>query len=179
MDQEIDLREALKERFFELPKVVQDAITSTDIQKLLQGLAETSKLHVDQWQILENEVIMALYGVTEVTDLQTNIQKHVNVPAEMAALLATNISKMVFEPIRGEIESSLRHPDAQAAVASGVDTVRSQILANNAQPSPATPPPPSPTQKVARAPISAAYHAGEPSSVRASVDDDPYRESPT
>jgi hypothetical protein len=201
--EQLDLEKKLGERFLELPKVVQDAITSADVQKRMREVADVHKLHLDQWQILENEVMLALLGFQPVEDLAKNIQNEVNVPEETAATLAADISKIVFEPIRGELERSLEHPEAKAEEKTGVETVRQEMLGNaeNAVPfssevvpasvpapvatapstppvSPATPPAPAPTGKVEREPVSTAYHAGEPSSARKSVDNDPYRETP-
>ena len=197
MIQDQDTSAVLKERFAQLPKVVQNAITSADVQKHLRELANKNKLHLDQWGKLENEVMMTLFGVTPVDELLPNIKKHVGVSDEMATQLANEISKIVFEPIREELERELEHPDAKAAEVSGVERAREQGLASElpassfevagdaqkaSQPAPAvlpaTPPTPPLTDKIARAPISAAYKAGEVSVVRKSIEDDPYREPP-
>ena len=195
-----ELEIALKERYDKLPKVVQDAIMSADVEKRMRELADTNKLHIDQWQTLENEVMLTLLGVKPIEDLEKNIKKEVGVFDEIAATLAGNISKIVFEPIRQELERQLEHPDAKAAEVSDVEGVRTQILTDSPAPAaqstpvaaeaapattsaaptvaPATPPAEAPTTKIERAPISAAYHAGETSAARKSVDDDPYREPP-
>lgn len=185
-----DIQAILKERFAQLPKVVQDAITSADVQKRMRELADTHKLHLDQWETLENEVTMTLFGVTPVDELQKNIQKHVGVSSEISQILAGEISKIVFEPIRAELERELEHPDAKAAEVSGVEGMRTQVLGEQVPGSrsqvpvdapavlPATPPPDAPTGKIERAPISESYHAGETSAARKSVHDDPYREPP-
>ena len=104
----------------------------------------------------------------------------------MAAELAADISKIVFEPIREELERELEHPDAKAAETSGVEAARTQILSSGDLPAPAalptvlpaTPPAAPRTGTIERAPISAAYKAGEASTARKSVEDDPYREPP-
>ncbi len=175
-----DLQTLLKERFAQLPKVVQNAITSADVQKRMRELADTHKLHLDQWEGLENEVMMTLYGVTPVDELQANIKKHVGVSSEISQILAGEISKIVFEPIRAELERELEHPDAKAADVSDVEAARSQVLSSEAIPTvlPATPPAEAPTGKIERAPVSESYKAGETSAARKSVHDDPYREIP-
>jgi len=181
-----ELEKALKERFAKLPVVVQQAITSADVEKRMRELADTNKLHLDQWQSLENEVMLALLGVQPIENLEKNIQSEVGVSAETAMTLANAVSKIVFEPIRAELERELSHPDAKAAHISGVDAARTQILAGEDKPAapaapavlPATPPAEPPTGKIARAPVSESYKAGEVSSQRKAVADDPYRESP-
>jgi len=158
-----ELNLKLRERFKELPKVVQDAITSADVQKQLRELADTNKLHLDQWQLLENEVMLTLLGFQTPEELPNNLKADLDLPEAEARALAENISKIVFAPIRAELEHQLE-PSA-AATAVPAPTV-----------APATPPAPLPTQLAVRAPISEAYKSGEASTARKAVDDDPYRE---
>jgi hypothetical protein len=194
----IDVKAALQEAFVKLPKVVQDAILSADVEKQMRALAETHKLHVDQWSALENEVMLTLLGLQAITDLQTNLINEVGVPAEEAASLATDISKIVFDPIRQELERELEHPDAKGPTVSAEETARTEMLAQEAAPGggeasvvtpppaqpqapgvlPATPPAPKPTEKAVRAPVSSSYLAQQASSERKSIEGDPYRELP-
>jgi hypothetical protein len=180
------------ERMAQLPKIVQDAIRSADVEKHLRLLADGHKLHLDQWGILENEVMLTLMGFQEIRDLQSNIEKEVGVSTEIAAELASDISKTVFEPIRQELERQLEKPDAAAAKVSPEEKARQQILANGesapgsaapippTQPinTPATPPTPPQTEKAVRTQISPSYAAKESSTERKEVAGDPYRETP-
>ena len=132
LTKEQDLNEQLGEQFKQLPKVVQDAITSADIQKRMRDLADTHKLHIDQWQLLENEVMLALLGLQPTEDLAKNIKNEVGTSDEIAKLLAADISKIVFEPIRAELEQQLEHQDDKPTSPPPAPTL---IVA------PATPPP--------------------------------------
>lgn len=195
--EEKDFKEKLAERFAQLPKVVQDAITSADVEKHLRELADTQKLHLDQWEKLENEVMLALLGFQRSEDLQKNIESEVGVDAATAALLATSISTVVFGPIRQELERQLEHPDAVAKATSGVEDMRTRILADASEnPAPlnapqsgasgeqparqaviaATPPAPAPTVKVERAVAAPSSYVSAPSHERKTVEGDPYRE---
>ncbi|MEK7509608.1 MAG: hypothetical protein AAB605_02745 [Patescibacteria group bacterium] len=192
MPEESDLSTLIKERFSKLPKVVQDAITSTDVQKRLRQLADTHKLHVDQWESLENEVMLTLLGIEAVENFEKNLMREVGVTLDIAHALAESINSTVFEPIRAELERQLEHPEAKAETVSGVEAARTQILGGGTQEAlpatvqqplpppvvPATPPAPPPEVTVARAPASGAYKPGEASIERKSVVDDPYREPP-
>jgi hypothetical protein len=183
-DNEID--EKMKARFKELPKVVQDAIVSADVQKRMRALADTNKLHIDQWESLENEVMLALLGFQPIEDLEKNIKKEVGVTNEVAKTLTADISKIVFEPIREEMERELEHPEAKAENLTGVEQARKETLgAEAAAAAPAAPtvvpatPPAAPNQeKVVRAPVSETYKPGQASAERKDVHDDPYREPP-
>ena len=167
-----------------LPKIVQDAITSADIEKNLRALSDTQKLHLDQWQTLENEVMLTLLGLQQIESLEKNIKNEVGVTAEIAHGLAENINKIVFEPIRQELERQLEHPEAKEKEVSGVEAAKNAALASAEAPpappavKPATPPSPAPDIKITRPSESTAYKPGETSAVRAAVHDDPYREPP-
>lgn len=179
---DVELNAKLQERFAQLPKPVQDAITSADVEKRMRELADTRKLHLDQWEALENEVMLALLGFQPVEDLQKNIQSEVNVPANVAAALAADISKIVFEPVRQELERELEHPDAKAAAVSGVEQAGKDAVQAETAPAPAvapaTPPQETEKEKAQRAPVSENYKPGQASSERTVVHDDPYRELP-
>ena len=128
MDDQQDISAQFAERFAILPKVVRDAITSADVQKHMRDLAESHKLHVDEWQVLENNVMLTLLGFQPVAEMPTRLEKSLNITAEVAAELAQSVSDIVFKPIRGEMERALSHPSAVQVAMSDVDTVRAQEL---------------------------------------------------
>jgi|SRR3989344_437964 len=132
-DDHTQFQEAIRERFLQLPKVVQHAIVSADVSQHMRELAQKHSLHLDQWENLENEVQLTLLGVHPSEDLAKNIQSEVGVPTEVAAALADDISKTVFEPIRQELERQLESPNAVAKATSGVEDMRANILADVAE----------------------------------------------
>ncbi len=186
------LKKDILTRLGQLPKVVQEAITSADIEKRLQELANTNKLYLDQWEKLEKEVMLTLLGFKSPADLEEGIKKEVGVDAQAAAVLTDEISRIVFEPIRQELERELEHPEAKAKEMSGVETAREQTLSSGVENTdnsdqktievstitPATPSQSAPTEKAIRMPTSGAYVPGETSIARKDVHDDPYREPP-
>lgn len=186
--EDTQLQSAMQERFTKLPKVVQDAITSADVEKHLRELANTHKLHLDQWTKLENEVMLALLGFEPVGDLAKNIKSEVGTDEASSVAIAADISKIVFEPIRGELERLLEHPEAKVETVSEVDSVRTQVLANTGSGAPATPPPPipsvapatppapAPEVKVERAAPTPSYTPSVASHERKTIEGDPYRE---
>ena len=193
-----ELNETLRNRYKQLPKILQDAITSADIEQHLRSLADTNKLHLDQWQLLENEVMMTLLGFQAPEDLTANLEKNVGLEHELSRTLAENISKAVFEPIRQQLEQNLEASEQHAAVP-GDELTQSRTFqqasagaqATPAAPAapvapapaaavvPATPPPPPPTEKARRAPISEAYGVQQASHERKNIEGDPYREQLT
>ncbi|MDP3965287.1 MAG: hypothetical protein Q8Q13_00620 [bacterium] len=104
------LSEKLTARFKELPKALQTAILSADIEKRLRELSEVHKLHLDQWQGLENEVMLALLGFQPGEKLGENLKNAIGVSEEDAQALAEDIADAIFKPIRTELERALGKP---------------------------------------------------------------------
>jgi hypothetical protein len=184
---ENNTQEKLKELFEQLPKPVQKAITSADVSKQLRELATKEQLHIDQLEALENEVLMALFGLRPIENIEENIKKNVGVSAEAAASIAGDISEIVFSPIREELERELEHPEAKERALSGVEASRTAELEKATQGEtapasalvqPATPPSAPLVEKAVRVPPSGTYKPGEVSTARKNVHEDPYREPP-
>ncbi len=196
------VKKDIQDRLAQLPQVVRDAISSADTTTHLRELSNLHKLHLDQWQELENQVMLTLLAFKELEGLPQNIESEVGVSHETAVALAADISRIVFEPIREELERQLEHPDAQAKEETGVEAMTAQVLSTsstsdeqNVTPilndtptptppptptpiSPLVPPPSAPETKAVRAPLSDTYKVGETSTTRSDVHDDPYRETP-
>ncbi|MDO8481897.1 MAG: hypothetical protein Q7S75_02340 [bacterium] len=192
------IEDELKKRFLQLPQPLRKAIISADIEDKLHKLSESHKLHLDQWQKLENEVMLALLGFQQVEKLEENIKNEVGVSAEIASALAGDIADTIFLPIREELERELGPAPEKEEGESAVDEVRkvsesqaiteavpaggqSQLLAANSANTllllPATPPPPPKTEKSVRAPIAESYTSQIPSHERKAIEGDPYREA--
>jgi hypothetical protein len=112
MDTNSEFGKLIQERFAKLPKVVQNAITSADVSAHMRELADKHKLHLDQWGSLENEVQLTLLGVEPAENLAKNIASQVGVDAVTAGMLAEDIFKTVFEPIREQLERELQQQDS-------------------------------------------------------------------
>src|SRR3989344_4184213 len=101
---EEEMNEMIQKRFAELPQALRQAITSADVQKGLRSLAESHQLHLDQWQMLENEVVLTLLGLQEAEALGDNLEKDLGISENIAHALAADVSRTVFAPIREELE---------------------------------------------------------------------------
>ena len=192
------IEDKLQERLLALPKAVQEAISSSDVEKHLRELSEVHKLHLDQWQKLENEVMLTLLGLEEAENLEENLKKEVGVPDDIAAALTADIARIVFQPIRAELEKELPAesyplsenektdaPQAEAVSAAPTkseqpapeekDFKANEPVEQKLLPAPSTPPQKPPAEKAVRASISSSYTA-TPSHGRKDVENDPYRE---
>lgn len=138
MEPEIDakmLGEKLQARFKKLPKALQTAILSADIEKRLRELSEVHKLHLDQWQGLENEVMLALLGFQQGEKLGENLKNAIGVSEEDAQALAEDIADAIFKPIRTELERALGKPlEEMPEYAEEGEKVGQQPVAGSPQP---------------------------------------------
>ena len=182
---DINIDEEIQTRFLALPPALQDAITSADVDSSLRELSVTHKLHLDQGQKLENEVMLALLGIQGLDKLEENIKNEVGVPSETATALANDIAEKIFLPIREELQRELPQPEE---IPSGEGTVAAdavppilnteyRIPNTVSLPVPSTPPPPAKTERAIRAPVSESYMSQTPSHERKSIEGDPYREA--
>lgn len=126
--QEQQLKELLQKRLAELPVAVQNAIKSVDVPTRLQTLSKTHQLHVDQWQILENEVMLTILGFQPADELAGNIQKQVGLPADIVQTLTDDIGRVIFNPIREELERELGHPQAKEEELSDMEKMQQEAL---------------------------------------------------
>jgi hypothetical protein len=166
MDEEAKKIEAeLQKRFSQLHPVVQNAITSAQVTERLQELSETHKLHFDQWDKLENEVMMALLGIEKIEDLETNLRTEVGLSSEAASTISADVFTKIFGPIREEMARQTRPADTQPVP-----------LQNDQMPIQQTPPPEITAEPKAPVSFSETYKGGVASKERKSIDGDPYRE---
>lgn len=128
-DNSVDIDKAFAERLALLPPVVQQAIQSADLEKHLRALADGHKLHIDQWELLQNEVKLALLGFEDAEKLPENLESVVGVEHENAQSLAAAINDEIFEPIREELERALTHPEAKDAQVSDMEKTRLAAIA--------------------------------------------------
>lgn len=174
--------QTIEEQFQKLPSSVRKAITSGDIKEKFQKLVQVHKLHLDQWETIENLILLTILGIHPPQELPEKIVAESGLDSESASKLVEDVALLIFKPIREELERELGAPQAQEEEVSDMDKLRQEVLADKPAVvpavTPATPPAPPPSEKIARAPASGAYVPGQTSVERANVVDDPYRETP-
>lgn len=147
----------IQERFAELPESVQQAVNDASVEKKLRGLAQKYKLHLDQWVLLENEIMLTLLGLEEPQNMAKNVAKEVNIDEDLAQQLVNDIALQVFKPIREQMQGTLDRESIQrksVPTNTGAQQVEKRVPSD-----------------------SSAYKPGENSNARRDVQEDPYRES--
>lgn len=170
-----NIQQELAERFAALPKSVQDVVTSADVEKKLRALSQKHKLHLDQWVLLENEIMLTLLGVEDPEDMAANIAKEVRVTPEVAQAIVADIATLVFAPIRQALQQGI--PGDALTRQTTTNTVQSDaagLVMPNQQNTDAQEPL---TTKQKPTDLSGpAYQSGTSSTARKNVVGDPYRE---
>ncbi len=100
----------LKDAFLRLPKILQETITDSDVQDKLRKLASKYELHIDKWDVLENEIMMTLLGISEPEKLAENIATEVGIGIEQAQKIADDVGQIVFSPIQTELRNNVGEP---------------------------------------------------------------------
>lgn len=150
-----DIEKKIQERFAALPESVKEAIDDASVEQKLRALASTYKLHLDQWVLLENEIMLTLLGIEDPEDMARNISKEVGIDDSTAKKLVADIALQIFKPIREQMQITL---DSKAIQRTTRPVLSS--MEDKKTPSDTT-----------------AYKSGEKSSERREVQEDPYRES--
>jgi hypothetical protein len=115
-----DLHEKIRQRFNEVPKLVQEVIQSSETEKHLRALAAANKLNAEQYEPLENEVLLALLDFQPTERLGHNIKIVLGVSDELADRLAADIGKFIFDPLRQALDRSVTGGESTPAASTTV-----------------------------------------------------------
>lgn len=152
-----EIEQQIQTRFAQLPVAVQEAVTDSSVEEKLRSLAKKHKLHLDQWVLLENEIMLTLLGIEEPENMAKNIAKEVGIEETLAQKLVDDIGVEVFKPIRGRMEITLDSKSLKREVLSKPQKKDGEL------------------KKVPSDTV--AYKPGQRSNERRDVQEDPYRES--
>jgi len=100
-------KELIQKRFEELPKALQDAVTSNEVEKKLRELTEKHKLHIDQGVRLENETMLVMMGLEDASEYEKNITHELEISPELAREITAEVAKDIFLPIRESLRELL------------------------------------------------------------------------
>lgn len=168
-----DIEHVLQERFAELPESVQQAITDASVEEKLRNLAEKHKLHLDQWVLLEREIMLTLLGIEDPEDMVKNIAESVRTDKDTAQQLVNDIAVEVFQPVREQMQRELDETPEEQGAAPAAPRSNASRDSVPAEPADDT----GKQEEEKKRPSDAAtYRPGEKSTERRDVQGDPYRE---
>lgn len=155
----------IQKRFSQLPEAVQRAVTDASVEKKLRALAQKHKLHLDQWVLLENEIMLTLLGLEDPANMVDSVAKEVGVKRTVAQEIVNDIAREVFNPIRETLQHALAQEGRKresVPIGTGAETTSPLEKAKAEKTAPSD---------------TSNYRTGESSFERRDVQDDPYRES--
>ncbi len=124
----------MQEQIKKLPKEVRDALASDEISAKIRTVGNTHHLHIDQIGTLEDEVILAMIGLSELADLPDQLVEQLSISKTDADALVNDINDTVFVPI----QNSMKQTDKKSVVMPS--SVAAQTAASTASvPAPTAP----------------------------------------
>jgi len=111
--------EQIQNRFEQLPKEIQDAITSAEVHDSIISIARKNSLHIDQEGDLVDQVGLVMLGLSPSKDFVKNLSTNSGVDTATAVAIASDINSEIFGKIKKsmrEIEEKVESSTNQQAV---------------------------------------------------------------
>ncbi len=117
--------QGLDERFANLAKNVQDAISKLDYQNIIYTISKDNKLNVEQTGILEVVTVDVITGVIQPTQFEQALKDKLKIPTELIPKLVTDVNEKIIKKIRENMmnASSENKTPASAPTAAPAKTV--------------------------------------------------------
>lgn len=100
-----DIKKVLNERFKDIDPAVQSVVVGDILPQHIHDIRIKYRLDEAIESDLGNTVALVLLGFTDRKNLSKEIAESLNVPNDVATLIASDIERSVFEPIRTEIDT--------------------------------------------------------------------------
>jgi hypothetical protein len=95
--------EEIQARFNQLPKVLQDAVSSSNVHNDLMAIAKKYGLHIDQEGELVDQVGLVMLGLSSSKDFVKNFSSEAGISSTVAAAIAADINASIFSKIRSSM----------------------------------------------------------------------------
>ncbi|NCS98691.1 hypothetical protein GW764_00730 [Candidatus Parcubacteria bacterium] len=93
-------QQLIEERFDQLPKVIQKAITESDWIDELRKIIEENDLLIDQGLAIETETFLMMLGLENPSNYTKQIKKEANLSKEQAITVATEVEKRILSKVK-------------------------------------------------------------------------------
>jgi hypothetical protein len=138
---EEDIAKQIEERLAQLPDDIRDAILASDFDQKVQNIGRAHNLHIDQSQLLGNEIYMLMLGMGDTKDFADNVVKEVHVSKEEADKIAADVNAKILAPIRESMKRTYEDAPATASTAPAAST-KSVVMPSSIAAAPKPPMPP-------------------------------------
>ncbi|HTK32975.1 MAG TPA: hypothetical protein VL335_00300 [Candidatus Paceibacterota bacterium] len=96
--------EQIQEKFEQLPKEVQDAVSSPEVHDNLVSIAKKYGLHIDQEGVLVDQVGQVMLGLSPSKDFVKNFMNAGGVTSAVATSVAQDINAEIFSKIKNSMQ---------------------------------------------------------------------------
>ncbi|MBI2023254.1 hypothetical protein HYT01_01675 [Candidatus Giovannonibacteria bacterium] len=97
-------QEELNNKIRNLPQDLRDAFFSDEITQAMQGLGKKHQLTIDKMGAMYEDVNNIILGLAHPNDFVKQLSQHLEVTPEKARLIADDINKAIFQPIRDSLK---------------------------------------------------------------------------
>lgn len=103
----------IQERFNELPREAQRVIEGFPWKEIVEDIGKIHELNSEQTESLVTEAMLVIYGLSDASEFQVNIERNVGLDASTSDNLALAIAEEVFDPMELDLQEELKHPQAE------------------------------------------------------------------
>ena len=100
--------EEIQAKFDSLPKMIQDAITSTNVNMQIEAIGKKYDLKIDQIGELVDQVGLVMIGLERSADFVGTMSARLSISKDVAYKIAEDINHEIFASIRDYMEDSLK-----------------------------------------------------------------------
>ncbi len=136
-----EIQSIVKEKWDQLPESVRSALSNFNWKDPLLAIGKKYNLQIDDLNVLQNETMMILLGITPPDELKKQMAEQTQLPEVQIQELSDDVEKEVFRKIReavltsskdeeeipegeGEILSSIENPPASKPVSFAETKIR-------------------------------------------------------
>lgn len=112
---EEDIAKQIEERLAQLPEDIREAVLASDFDEKVLAIGKAHNLHIDQSQLLGNEIYVVMLGMADMADFVGNVAAQVRVSEEEAEKIATDVGAQIFAPIRESLKKMYEGGGEEAA----------------------------------------------------------------
>jgi hypothetical protein len=99
-------KDIVQEQIKKLPKEVRDALASDELSTKIRAVGNNHHLHIDQIGTMEDEVILAIMGISDASELSDQLMKQLSISKMDADAIVNDINTTVFMPIQESMKKS-------------------------------------------------------------------------
>ncbi len=106
MNTDQDIKNLIQNHMKKLPLDVQEAIHGSSWERKILDIGRKYGLHVDQLEILQTELSLAVLGLTERDEFVRETMREAHIDKHIMETMVADINREIFEPIREHLRKT-------------------------------------------------------------------------